>query len=146
MYSKLLCTRSYFDPCRSKTWKKRLKSPIKIHRVMTEVLYIDNMLALFRDNHFLPLRFGLGLARARVSSPPLLLDALCLFHRPFKLRSLVYRFRHVPTPSRSCQYRFMNRVDPKPTARTVALCRPRHPSSTALSVRSGTRSQSARER
>jgi hypothetical protein len=32
------------------------------------------------------------------------------------------------------------------TARTVALCQSRRPSSTALSVRSGTRSQSARER
>src|SRR5712672_3171712 len=55
-------------------------------------------LALFRDDHFLPLRLGFGLARARVPPPPLLLDALSLFHRSLELCSLVHGLWYVSTP------------------------------------------------
>ena len=59
------------------------------------------MLALLGDDHFFPLRLRVALARTRVTPPPLLLNALCLFHRPFQLASLIHGPWYVPTPNRS---------------------------------------------
>ena len=54
-------------------------------------------LALFRDHHFLSFCLEFALARARIPSASLLLDPVCLFHRPFQLPSLIHWFRYMPT-------------------------------------------------
>lgn len=59
------------------------------------------MLALLGDDHFFPLRLGFALARTCVTPPPLLFNALRLFHRPFELCSLIHGLWYVPTPDRS---------------------------------------------
>jgi hypothetical protein len=67
-----------------------------------------------------------------VPPPPLLLDAVCIFHRPFKLCGLVHWFWYVPTPYQQIVLVSKKKKKVCVTARTVALCRSRRPSSTAL--------------